>query len=636
MDSRTRRLVTLGVLAALVVAVLIGAFVDRAEASRPGAAAAAGQGAAAAERALAERYVPYVVVRVQEEECGPGEPYRPVPVDSVLGDPQVVLRGPDGQKITQAPSPEDLAGLGDGYYLDFPGEPLSPGCDYEEWFRGKQDVPTAVHARVVPDPQGSGTLVVQYWFWWVYNDWNDKHEGDWEMIQLLFPAEDARQALTVSPTEVAFAQHEGSEVSAWDDPKLLREGDHVAVYPGQGSHAAYYTQARWFGKSAAAGFGCDNTSVSDGLSATVLQPEVRMLDAQPWLTFSGRWGQKAPSFNNGPTGPNTKDQWDAPVTWQIEEGRSSAVALPVVLSAAEESFCTLTGAGSLLFIDLLANPVGVLVGLALAILAIVLLVRSTTWRGGAGAVDRTRTAGQILAAPAGILRRNAVRYLPVAVVVGLALMASYATQTLLLRPEPTGDLAAVGAPGGSVLDIIVIALVAIGTLVVASWAVARVVAITAGTAGDPETGAGPRATRHGTARTLLTYVVIAACGLTIILVPVALYLVGRWSVATPAAVVEDLPAGAAGQRSADLVRGRWWRAFAIMVASGIIAVAPGALLGAVLLLLTGWSFPVVNTAVVCLTAVMVVYAAVAMTLHFYDLRARHADRASTVPEEVGV
>ena len=635
MDPRTRRLVTLGVLAALVVAVLIGAFVDRAEASQSGTPAG-GPVDAAAERELAQRYVPYVVVRVQEEECGPGEPYRPVPVDSVLGDPQVVLRGPDDAPVAQAPSAEDLVGLGDGFYLDLPGEPLAPGCDYEEWFRGKQDIPTAVYARVVADPEGSETLVVQYWFWWVYNDWNDKHEGDWEMIQLLFPAKDARRALTVSPTAVAYAQHEGSEVAAWDDPKLLREGDHVAVYPGQGSHAAYYTQARWFGKSAAAGFGCDNTSVSDGLSATVLRPEVRMLDGQPWLTFTGRWGQKAPSFNNGPTGPNTKDQWDAPVTWQAEEGRSSAVALPMVLSAAEESFCTLTGAGSMLFIDLLANPVGVLVGLVLAIVAIVLLVRSTTWRGGAGSIDRTRAAGQILVAPAGILRRNALHYLPVAVVVGLALMASYTTQTVLLRPEPTGDLAAVGAPGGSVVDILLILLVALATLVVAAWAVARTVAITAGSAGGPEPPGGPRATRYGTGRTLLTYVVVAACGLTIILVPVALYLVGRWSVATPAAVVENLPVGAAGQRSADLVRGRWWRAFAIMVAIGIIAVAPGALLGAILLLLTGWSFSVVNTAVVCLTAIMVVYGAVAVTLHFYDLCARHAQQMPTVPDEVGV
>lgn len=616
MDSRTRRLITLGVLAALVVAVIIGAFVDRAA-----AAATVNPAESTAQRELAQRYVPYVVVREQQEECGPGEPYRPVPVDSVLGDRAVVLRSPEGESVTVAPSPADLAGLGDGYYLDLPGEPLSPGCDYEQWFRTKTDIPTSVYARVVADPQGSGNLVVQYWFWWVYNDWNDKHEGDWEMIQLLFPATAARDALSATPTQVAFAQHEGSEVANWDDPKLLRDGDHVAVYPGEGSHAAYFTQARWFGKSAAAGFGCDNTSVADGLSATVLRPEVRMLDNQPWLTFTGRWGQKAPSFNNGPTGPNTKDQWDAPVTWQVDEGRPSAVALPVVLSSAQESFCTLTAAGSLLFIDLLANPVGVVLGLVLLVAVFVLLVRSTTWRGAGGAVDRARTAGQILVAPAGVLRRDPGRYLPLAVITGLALLGSYAVQAFLLRPEPTGNLAEVGAPGTSALDFVLIAIAAVATVVVVAWAVAQAVATTA--AGAPAaTVAGPGAVRHGVGRTLLSYVVISVCAITVILVPVAIYLVGRWAVATPAAVVADLPPGAAGQRSADLIRGRWLRSFAIMLAIGLIAGVPGTVLGALLLLVTGWSFGVVNLLVVSLTAVMIIYAAVAMTLHFYDLRTR--------------
>lgn len=346
-----------------------------------------------------------------------------------------------------------------------------------------------------------------------------------------------------------------------------------------------------------------------------------MLDNQPWLTFTGRWGQKAPSFNNGPTGPNTKDQWDAPVTWQVDEGRPSAVALPVVLSSAQESFCTLTAAGSLLFIDLLANPVGVVLGLVLLVAVFVLLVRSTTWRGAGGAVDRARTAGQILVAPAGVLRRDPGRYLPLAVITGLALLGSYAVQAFLLRPEPTGNLAEVGAPGTSALDFVLIAIAAVATVVVVAWAVAQAVATTA--AGAPAaTVAGPGAVRHGVGRTLLSYVVISVCAITVILVPVAIYLVGRWAVATPAAVVADLPPGAAGQRSADLIRGRWLRSFAIMLAIGLIAGVPGTVLGALLLLVTGWSFGVVNLLVVSLTAVMIIYAAVAMTLHFYDLRTR--------------
>ena len=44
-----------------------------------------------------------------------------------------------------------------------------------------------------------GQLALQYWFFYLFNDYNDKHEGDWEMIQLDFAASDAAQALTKTP-----------------------------------------------------------------------------------------------------------------------------------------------------------------------------------------------------------------------------------------------------------------------------------------------------------------------------------------------------------------------------------------------------------------------------------------------------
>ena len=214
---------------------------------------------AAADR-LAQMYSPIVVVRTQSSPCGAGEPYLPTSVGTVLGRTDVVLRGPGGQSIA-APTSADLAGKGEGWYLDLPGNPLDPGCSYEKWFHSvASGAPSTVYARVTTDSDHPGIVVLQYWFFWVFNDWNDKHEGDWEMIQLLFDAPDAEAALAKAPARVAFAQHEGSEVAVWSDPKLHTEGTHVAVYPGAGSHAAYYTQAQWFGKSAAAGFGCDNTS----------------------------------------------------------------------------------------------------------------------------------------------------------------------------------------------------------------------------------------------------------------------------------------------------------------------------------------------------------------------------------------
>ena len=90
-----------------------------------------------------------------------------------------------------APTAADIAGKGDGFYLDYPGSPLTPGCDYETWSKAWSATPT-VYAHVLKQADKPETLVLQYWFFWVYNDWNDKHEGDWEMIQLEFPAVDAK------------------------------------------------------------------------------------------------------------------------------------------------------------------------------------------------------------------------------------------------------------------------------------------------------------------------------------------------------------------------------------------------------------------------------------------------------------
>ena len=612
MDPRTRRTITLVVLALLVVAVIVGALFSG------GGARAAGT----SEQALADRFVPVVVVRVQEEQCGPGEPYRPVPATSVLERSDVLLRGPDGSVVDRAPKAQDLKGLGDGYYLDFPGRPLDPGCDYEEWFRSMATEPTTVHARVTTDADHPGMLALQYWFFWVFNDWNDKHEGDWEMVQLLFAADSIEEALSGTPVSVAFAQHEGSEVSSWDDPKLLRDGDHVAVYPGEGSHAAYFTQAEWFGKSAAAGFGCDNTGLTDGVVATELRPRAEVVSgAEPWLEFAGRWGEKAPSFNNGPTGPNMKMQWDHPVSWQEEQGRPDAVALPNNISPAEEAFCELTAAGSLLFIAVLDHPIAVVVALLLVIVAAVVLIRSTVWRGSPSEPDSRRTAGQILLGPVGVIVRHPRTYGPVVVALALILLVSYLLQDLLQRPLPTPSLTTVGALDVSLLDVGLLVILAIGVGLLISWCVSVAVGRT-GDLSSPGLAAGRKAALRGMWRTVVTYWVIGLLALSVVLLPLAAYLLSRWAVATPVAVLDGSGVLAAGPRSAGLAVGRRWRALGIMIGTAVLVTAPGPVLGALLLLGTPLPFWAVNLVAIVVTSFALCLAGISMTLHYYDLRYR--------------
>ena len=172
--------------------------------------AAAGAGASTRdEDALAQKYSPVVRLVEQPVECGPGEPYIPLDVDLLFGQPTVALRGPwnttDLVKI--GPSAQDLVNRFE-YHLDYPGSALSPGCDYENWQRhllAGGGSPT-VYAHVATEPGHPGKVALQYWFFYVFNDFNNTHEGDWEMVQLDFDAADAAEALKRSRRRSATAR----------------------------------------------------------------------------------------------------------------------------------------------------------------------------------------------------------------------------------------------------------------------------------------------------------------------------------------------------------------------------------------------------------------------------------------------
>jgi hypothetical protein len=589
---------------------------------------------------LLDRYAPVVVVREHLTPCGDGEAFLPVGLDSVLGRSDVVLRGPGGQ-TKNAPTAADLADKGAGWYLDLPGNPLSPGCDYEHWFDAMaKGLQPTVYGRVATDPDHPDRTVLQYWFWWVFNDWNDKHEGDWEMIQVVLPADSVQSALVTQPESIAFAQHEGSETALWSDEKVHRDGDHVAVYPGQGSHAAYYTQAQWFGKSAAAGFGCDNTLAP----GTVVQPAVVVLPDTPttgfeWLSFTGRWGEKAPSFNNGPTGPPTKTQWAHPVRWQEDEGRPEAVDLPPIGGPAVTGFCALTEAGSALFVQFLASPVTVVVVLLVLVALLVLVVVRTDFLDNDDPeLDRPRKAGQIAVASVDLMRRRpGAFWVPGALVVA-AVGLNLVLDRWLLRARPGEDLGDVNGTGSNVLGVGLALATSLVLLPVVAMAMATTVEIVEAMARRteiPATEAFRRVLAHpgGWVVAISVYVLVTLLATTWWLLAIALWLLSRWAVALPATELEDEGVRSGLRRSAELTRGRRIRS---MLLGGFLVWLAFSLpegVGAVVLLLTGWPFWVTNTISIVVAAVLVPTASIGLTLLYYDLRAR-----SRQPEEqpVGV
>jgi len=139
---------------------------------------------APAEERLAARYSPIAYLKTQKKPCDDsGEPFTPGPVESVVGNPAVVLREAVGIGLSEdpvdahGPSAADLAAQGSDAYLDLPGDPFSPGCDYEreyrKWMAGKEPV---AYARFATESGRTGSAL-QYWLWYPFNDFNNRHEG---------------------------------------------------------------------------------------------------------------------------------------------------------------------------------------------------------------------------------------------------------------------------------------------------------------------------------------------------------------------------------------------------------------------------------------------------------------------------
>ena len=190
---------------------------------------------------LADRYAPIVALKDREGSCRldtlEGESWRPTTVQIVLGNPEVTLRGPGrgDPMVATAPTAVELFGKGEGYFLDFPGNPLRPGCTYvNDGRRFAEGQPSVAYAHITTETGVPGKLALEYWFYYYFNDFNNKHESDWEGIQLVFDADSVEEALATEPSEVGYAQHEGGEQADWNDGKLEKVGDHPVVQRSDG------------------------------------------------------------------------------------------------------------------------------------------------------------------------------------------------------------------------------------------------------------------------------------------------------------------------------------------------------------------------------------------------------------------
>jgi hypothetical protein len=605
------------------------------------------------ERTLAERYSPVVRLVAQPEACGPGEPYEPIEVTLLFDEPTVSLRGPwnPADLVEIGPSNQDVVGRYE-YHLDFPGNALDPGCDYERWGRRlTQGTAPAVYAHVVTDPRHPGRLALQYWFFYVYNDWNNLHEGDWELIQLLFDAREAREALGEEPVEIGYSQHEGAERAEWDDDKLeLVDGRRPVVYPAAGSHANFFVDALHLGSSAQQGVGCDDTRGPhvelDPAVVTIPSDAAAARRDFPWLAFEGRWGELQEAFFNGPTGPNLKRQWTRPIEWS-EDWRARSFAVPtggVLPTDATDFFCGAVGTSSRGLIRLVRNPVPILllVGAVLAI-AVVVALRAT-WRPAAPLrLARRRAWGQTLGAAARMYRERAGLFIGI----GLLLIPLGALLTVLeavlfggfgfLGVQTTGESA-----GGLVLLVVAIgttfALLGLG--VVQAAIACALVAIDEGREVGPVSA---YRSAFGNIRPLLVGLALAVAAwfmlsVSTILLPLAIWLVVRWSLLAQVIELEGSTAVGALRRSSELVRGRWLHIASLVGAGAALTLAAGPVLGVLLILGTDAPLPLLNVVAAVVYALAVPFVALTTSYVYFDARTRfeleRAHERAILPAEI--
>jgi hypothetical protein len=263
---------------------------------------------------------------------------------------------------------------------------------------------------------------------------------------------------------------------------------------------------------------------------------------------------------------------------------------------------------------------------------------------GAGSARRTRWAppdprpirhvrdgGQILRAARRLYLENPRTFIGIgAVFVPVSLLGA-AVQWVLFHLTGLADLVGLAGPQGAGTAALALFIGDIaGAFAAAAVTGAVAAALHELDAGRPVTAlrayrlAGRNARALGGA-TAVQLVLMLLLLVSVIGIPFAVYYFIRTSLFAQACVLEDQAALGSLRASARLTGKHWWRTLGLTVLVDAIAVLSGPLLGVLLLLLTARSLTFIDITGSIVYALVVPYAALALTLYYFDLHARTAD-----------
>ena len=278
---------------------------------------------------IARIYAP-VLLRDRDEN------FKPVSIDAMLDHAALYQENPDDKdqsRLIQLQGTTTEADLflhdGQDVYLDLFAS--VPGTNEEEWEKVEEHYPATVYARVFTHDR---QLVIQYWFFYVYNNGPgggigvpfgiyDDHEGDWEGIQLVFSEAgtsrlldaEGRLARPPLPVWLGYASHNHGELrlvseTRWRNPHGTLTAP--VVYVAEGSHAsyAYRVVSRSGTRAADKDFDIARGNHPDPLvEGSDYQLQLIRGDEQ-WLSWTGRWGK---DHIHGPKVQGRR--WTEPICW---------------------------------------------------------------------------------------------------------------------------------------------------------------------------------------------------------------------------------------------------------------------------------------------------------------------------------
>lgn len=193
-----------------------------------------------------------------------------------------------------------------GFFLQQYNSTHSGCSDTHDW---------VVYGHVYPGD--SGGIMVQYWFFYPYNDGFSgiNHEGDWEFIAVALDEDYSVEALI-------YSQHENKITYGVDDVQWVG-GTHPVVFSAKGSHACYAAydgnyncvgRNNPFDKCSPHGSLWNSWDKSAFGGIVNVGEKYYPFPGSNWVRFSGRWGEIGISeYTSGPKGPAY--QWSSWHVW---------------------------------------------------------------------------------------------------------------------------------------------------------------------------------------------------------------------------------------------------------------------------------------------------------------------------------